>query len=337
MEEQNDLTGLNEDQVENESHSNYSNNRTSAQSSFESEIHNLEELRRINNVEIQNLLRRVFTITERANSDLLELEHLLDSSGIYGVFINKKFFIFSFFFLVAMASFVYVSFMETIKNKEINISLLEDDDLWITYFFVFLFLVVFEWTLYLLFLYFFTGFENIKLKIFEIDSSDILFFNPFYFNLILFHLDRTYLKTTFDLSMVLNFSALFSINFIFSSIFFHFLKVKISAITNTSLFENKILIYKIRFYFVSMIFFNLVTSYIIMHFTENSDFTFCYLFYFKSIYTILKQIHMWYENEISYLQLDSSYATNEEYYKSYNRNKTFLEMTNQVIYKNLNF
>ncbi len=71
---------------------------------------------------------------------------------------------------------------------------------------------------------------------------------------------------------------------------------------------------------------NLSVSYLISFVTEEADFHFIYILQIKSMYLILRQIALWYENEASYKQLDSFYATNEEYFIDMQMIKMILNM-----------
>jgi hypothetical protein len=303
-----------------------------------SHINTIEEIQRATNEEILNLFRQAINIRERGNnnnnnqnnlrSELQELEE-----NIFEHLISNKVFLFSPFILILLISCLGLEINTMIKSTNFSFKTLETEVMWVPYCLTLLIIVLLLWNFYLLFFKIFAGFSErslmrIKIKyLFELGIADVLYFNPFYFNMIIFHFDKTYLSTNFDLFANMSIATHYMINFLFANLIFNFFKFKIANITNLHLPENKYLIHKMRFLFSFLIFMNMFTSYTITYITTEADFYYIYLMQHKCFYLILKEFGMWYENETAYKQLDNYYATNEQYYL----NSIFIKMIIQLI------
>ena len=165
-----------------------------------------------------------------------------------------------------------------------------------------------------------------KDKMNEYSSAEMLFFNPFYINMMIVHYNKTYIGTVFDFYILMTISMAFSINYFFTNYYNNYLKKQINSITNIHLTKNKILYFRIKLFYLFLIGMNISISYLISFITEAADFYFLYILQIKSLYLILRQVALWYENETNYRQLDSYYATNEEYYLDMQLRKMILNV-----------
>ena len=296
----------------------------------------IEEIHRATNDEILNIFRRLVILRERTNQlGRLRDDYLDIEENLFDLLTSNKLFIFSPFILILLISFLGIqigTIYEKDLIKDLSLKTLEKPILWLPYIYTYLICLVLLWNLYLMFFKIVTNFlyqMKIQVKkktLFECSTADMLYFNPLYFNILIIYYDRTYLSTNFDLFIIMLISTHYFIIFLFSNYIYNFYKIKITNITNLYLNENKILIYKYRVLFLFLIFMNLLTSYSITYLTTEANFSFIYIIQHKSIYLLLKQINMIYENETNYKQLDNYYSTNEHYYL----NTTYIKMLLQL-------
>jgi hypothetical protein len=297
----------------------------------------IEEIHRATNQEILNVFQRLVILRERVNyhsrlrSEILDIEE-----NLYEFITSNKVFIFSPFLILLLISFLGLQISAIFENNlipQLSLKSLEKPILWLPYIFFFLIFLVLIWNVYLLIFKIVTClFDKSSLKVkkknlFECGTADILYFNPLYFNMLIIHYDKAYMATNFDLFVIMLISTHYFINFLFSNFIYNFYKLKITNITNLHLKENKILIYKFRCLFFFLISMNIMTSYLMSYLTTEADFYFIYLMQHKSVYLLLKQLYMIYENETEYKQLDNCYSTNEQYYLQ----SIFIKMVLQMI------
>jgi hypothetical protein len=286
----------------------------------------IEQLNRNNNEGTQALLRRVLAMQNNSlRNEVLDFEEI-----IFNIIISNKVFINSALSLIIIGSLFYLELINLTKINKFSIKILESEEMWYLYSLGFLIILISLWNIYLFTFKLFTfcgSFINFrKDKLNEYSSAEVLFFNPFYINMMIVHYNRTYIGTVFDFYILMTISMAFSINYFFTNYYNSYLKNQISSITNIHLTKNKILYFRIKLFYMFLIGMNLSVSYLISFVTEEADFHFIYILQIKSMYLILRQIALWYENEASYKQLDSFYATNEEYFIDMQMIKMILNM-----------
>jgi len=274
----------------------------------------IQELNRTNNEETLALIRRV--VEMRENSLRYQFLDLEDS--LFDFLISNDVFSHSLIILLVLSGLFYFELSNLKTIKKFSIKHLESEEMWYLYSLGYFIIIILLWNFYLLFFKIFSFFDTFpnfrKDKLNEYSSADVLFFNPFYINLIIIHYNKEYIGTVLDFYLIMTISLSFSINFFFTNYYHHYLKKQINSITNIHNSKNILIYYRMKVFYLFLIGMNLFHSYMISFITQHADFYFVYLLQIKSIYSILKQLSMWYENETNYKQLDSFYVTNEEYY-----------------------
>jgi hypothetical protein len=287
----------------------------------------LQAFQRSTNEEILSLFRRVLLLRDRINfrNEIQELEE-----EIYEVLFSNIFLKLSPVIIFCFTSILILEIKILFLKAHLEFKTLESEDMWIVYGLAYCSITIIIWSAYLLIFKSVIGMdEKIKFKLKSLSKlmpADILHFNPFYFNILIFYLDKQYISTNFDFMLILNISTHYFINYFFTYFLFNYIQQKISAIQNLNLNENKILTYKMRLLFFILILLNLFNGYFISIFTEYSSFKFIYFMTFKSFYLLIKQLSLWYENEISYKNLDNFYSTNEQNYLNYQFTKMCLKL-----------
>lgn len=294
----------------------------------------IHELNGTNNQETLALIRQVVEIRENSLHNSLRYQILDMEDSIFDLIISNEVFLHSGIILIIVSCLIYFELNNIFKIKNLSVKHLESEELWYLYSLGFFMLIIVIWNIYLLFFKIFSFFDSFtnfrKEKMNECTSGDVLIFNPFYINLMIIHYNKAYIGTVFDFYVIMTISIAFSINFFFSNYYYNYLKKQISCISNINLTRNKLIYFRIKIFYMFLIGMNLVMSYLISFVTEYADFYFVYILQIKSIYLILKQIGMWYENEISYKQLDTYYATNEDYYLQSHMNKMIIGIIGSV-------
>jgi hypothetical protein len=276
--------------------------------------HLIQESNRTNNEETLALIRRV--VETRDNS--LRYQFLDFEDSLFDFIISNDVFIHSVIILLVLGGLFYFELNNLMRIKYFSIKHLESEEMWYLYSLGYFIIIIALWNVYLLFFKLFSFFDTIpnfrKDKLNECSSADVLFFNPFYINLIIIHYNKAYIATVLDFYIIMTISLSFSINFFFSNYYHQYLKKKINSITNIHLSKNILVYCQMKIFYIFLIGMNVMHSYLISYVTQHADFYFVYILQIKSIYLMLKQLSMWYENETIYKQLDSQYAINEEYY-----------------------
>jgi hypothetical protein len=319
---------------------NNSNTNTNPISQLNSNFHNIArnhleeiaEIQRQTNNQIQRMLTQMISTQTTANQYPAEIFE----DNLHEYFFSTKILFFSPFILLLFIAFLYIEIIDMLyvldkKSEKINIKLLESELMWIPYAILFVIIVISTWCLYLIFIKLISNFTKIKIKSFDFHIADVLYFNPFYFNMIVFYYDKKYLTTNFDLFVIMSISTVYTINFIFTNYGNYFLKIKLQSLNEIKPSEKRDTLYRMRMFYIFMICGNLITSMLINILTGYSDYIFIYMIHFKTIYLIFKQISFWYESEITYKQLDNFYATNEENHLKFNYYKSLFQIISMVI------
>jgi hypothetical protein len=291
----------------------------------ENNTHHLEELR-VNNEDIQELLRRVLTLRDRTRLDIYNIENNLVGVNLYDLLLSNSNFLFILLILVVLLKLEYLVLM----NKDLNIYLLESDELWLFYSILFFAFASLFWLIYMLVFKILTGFVKPIIK--EIDKdinmAEMLYLNPFFFNMMVFYFDKRFIVSSFDVFVIMTFSVKFLILFIFYAFLYNHYRNKIATITNLSLDSG--LIVKMRLGYIVLIIITLLTGYAVTYFMREASLFFIYTMQFKTLYIVLREIELWYSSEVAYKQLNNYYATNEVYYLKSNLNKSSWKIVNMV-------
>jgi hypothetical protein len=277
--------------------------------------------------DVRELLRRVLTLRDRTQQDIYNIENNLINVNLYDLLLSNSNFLFILLILIFMFKLEYL----VLINKDLmNINILESDDMWLFYSLLFFTLGFVFWLVYLFVFKVFTGFEKPMIK--EIDKdvnmSEMLYLNPFFFNMMVFYLDKRFIVASFDVFVVMVFSLKFLIVFIFYVFLYNHFKHKLNMTTNLGL--DSLIIYKMRFAYSVLIFMTIATGYIITYFMQDASLFFVYIMHFKTLYVVLREVELWYSSEVSYKQINNYYATNEIFYLKSNLRKSSLKIVNLV-------
>jgi hypothetical protein len=290
----------------------------------------IQELNRSNNEEIQNLLRRVLLMRE----SILSYQMFDMEESFFNILISNYMLIFSAIAFLISFIFLYTQSINLFINKQLPIKYLESDEMFYVYLIGLFALALFLWSFYLIIFKLFSFFDSYTIFSKEnmsiCSSAELLFFNPFYTNLVIIHYNKNYLANIFDFYLIMTIALVFWMNYFFTYYYYNYLKKKITGITNIHLYKNKLVYIKIKLFYLFLIGMNLFMSYLISFFNEHSEFYFLYLLQIKSIYLIIRQLGMWYETETNYNQINSHYATNEDYYLKTLLIKTILNVAATV-------
>lgn len=291
----------------------------------------MEEVRRINNEEMQTLLNRVNDIRSRAQTDLQAIdEELSNSENFIDTVMSKPMIL----VLAGLLPLLMVLFYTSIKNVKWSIKQLESHDMWGPYIFAFFFILIIIWLYFTLFAKLVTLNETTKMKEYESKAVDILYLNPFYINVLIYAYDKAFLSTPFDIFILTVISSYFATSYFFSLYLYNYFKIKIASIANLHLNYNIQLMTRLRASYGLLIAHNVMCMYLTTYLLTEVDFMMTYLIQFRSVYLILKQIEYWYINELSYKQLDNVYFTNEQYYLKTFYRKTVICFASLVTFDN---
>jgi len=231
------------------------------------------------NENINSFIRTALAIRESNLHDINELQDLLSLHRYYRFFFTKSYLLLSTLINIAIICIMYLYF----QNKEYDLYILEQEDTVGFFFFISVLLLFNMWNVYLFIYFMLTKFEIISDDIIhlEISTQDILYFNPFFFNMIIYHTNKTYLVNSFDIFTLTLISMHYAVNFQFSRIMCEHFHKKITSILNFYLDDNTILLVKLRIGYVIMMSANVVVSCFIYMLIQDTDFIYKYLILFK--------------------------------------------------------
>lgn len=156
---------------------------------------------------------------------------------------------------------------------------------------------------------------------------DSLYFNPIFFNLFLYFLNKQYMLTSFDIFAWWLISYSYGIGFLFSLNLYNLSNYKFNTITNFQ--EHDGFLYKMRLNYSTLLLINLGFFAIMKQFLEEADFSYKYIILFKGFYLFMKQVEFWVLNEINLIQL--KVGSCEEFIFRTNTIRLYIQLINMVL------
>ena len=157
--------------------------------------------------------------------------------------------------------------------------------------------------------------------------TDAFYFNPVFFNLLLYFLNKQYMLTSFDIFAWWMISFTFAINFIFSFNLFNHSNFKINTITNFQAHSS--FLNKMRLNYTVLILINVGFFFFLKFLLEESSVSYKYIILFKGFYLLMKQTEFWVLNEINLIQIKS--GSSEDFIFQTNTIKLYITILNMVL------
>ncbi len=242
-------------------------------------------------------LDHLLRLTREQRRRILELQNFIRLKFIYEILFSKFFLIISTLISICIIALAFL----LLKDHEYDINILESDEMIIPYLLIFLIIITLSWNFYILLLLALTNFENLMSFIFQVEnlhsyyrSSNFtdIYYNPFFFNLILTALNRKYLSSNFDIFILSTISTEYALNSYFSYLLYSHFNKKIKSIMNYYNPENSDMIFCMRIGFFILFWINIAFTLFLHQLISETDYLYQYMILFKVSQMLLKFIYL---------------------------------------------
>ena len=293
-----------------------------------------EQKQNIRNKNIQRMLRELNEIMSQENnnninenniSNLSQLRELLKQNNILTILINPKILLYiSPILIIFLSLFIYeiIKLNNLIKTGELefNQKIFENKKLSIIYIYLYIILIILFYIFFQITHYFlFTIKDNdYSLNNISFTFEDIIYFSPYYKNILVYIINKDFLSTNFDIFIILIIDTLLCFLFVYSKLSAYYFKYKIEHTYN--IFNNNFKLKLFGYYFFFALINLNVLIFLLMLIPYKNNFVIFVTLISKNLYLFFHQIQLLISNIFLYEG------------NNLNENKYFLELKIKLLF-----
>ena len=286
------------------------------------------------NKNIQRMLRELNEIMSRENnnnnlnenniSNLSQLKKLFKHNNIFYMLINPKILLYiSPILIIFLSLFIYeiikLNNLIKIGELEFNQKIFENKKLSLIYIYLYIILIILFYIFFQITHYFLYTIKDNDYSLNNISFTfeDIIYFSPYYKNVLVYIMNKNFLSTNFDIFIILTIDTLLCFIFVYSKLSAYYFKYKIEHTYNiVNNFKLKLFGYYIIFALINLN----VLIFLLMLIPFKNNFVIFVTLISKNLYLFFHQIQLL----ISNIFLYEGNNTNE--------NKFFLELKIKLLF-----